>query len=454
MMNKKAILEYLRTIFITMLTALFLVILLLGIIKHQVYSEQTAKKVEDNSIDYSLINLLIQKNQYLETQHPENFRINLKLGTLFEVQKDYSQAEKEYKLAAAKAPYGNFVSQYKLACVYLKINHLVDAQKVMDQIGELPNKKLIAYKGDVYEKLGDKYYNLGDYETAIERYQTSLYYYKIIKRKKEYKYLRDSLASSYVYLGEAYLDNMKLDEAISSLKMAVSLVDAPILKYKLAILLIGEDPDLAYKYFGEVFAKEPNIINYDTYNNFLAQYAQEAEANDEEAQAGLYRFKMKQLKEYFKSNVLSVNDVMVEDIYDKIVADNWRKQYKINLSFKLRNNSKNKIDSLYVYVVFKDKDRIIHEHEQHIVDDKTYLNAGSSTPLLGLKIPYEKTKADVDPKEITAEILVAKTDHNYKLLIKTVKIKEQVKKKHVNKYIIQLALFVQKIMSKLPAFLY
>lgn len=454
-MNRKVIFEYLRTIAISALVAFLLVIALLGIVKHQVYSEQNAKKMEDNSVDFTLITLMIEKNQYLESQHPENFRINLKLGMLYEIQKDYSQAEKEYKLAAAKAPYGNFVSQYKLASLYIKINHLADAQQVMDKIEELPNKKLIAYKGDVYEKLGDKYYNAGDYEAAVEKYSTALYYYKIIKRKKVYKYLKDSLASSYVYLGEEYLDNMKLDEAINSFKMAVSLVDAPILKYKLAILLIGDDPDLAYKYFEEVFEKEPNIINYDTYNNFLARYAQEAEANDEEAQAQLYRFKMQQLKEYFKSNILSVNDITVVDVRNKIVSDDWKRLYRVALNFKLENTSKNKLDSLYLYVIFKDnKDRIIQEYSEKVINNKTALSSGSITPAIDLKIQFDKLKEDVGPKEIKAEIYVAKTDHNYRILIKSVNFKEKVKKKKINKYVMQFVIFVQKATSKLPSFLY
>lgn len=454
MIKRKEFFEYLRTFFLTILFVFLSVIVLLMVIQHQIYEEQAQKQAQEDTIDYYLIGVLIEKNKYLEQQYPKDYSINLKLGILYEVKKDYKNSEMEFKKSIEKAPYDEFKPQYRLALLYLTLNRLDDAQSIMDSLVDEPNKKLIEYKADIYEKLGDKYYNLGDYENAIDRYEKALIYWQAIKNKQRIEYNKNSLASSYVYLADNYLSNMKPEYAVDALEMAMTIVQAPILKYKLALLLMNDNPDLAYQYFEEVFNEAPQIINYDTYDKFLSAMAESADERGDIAQAELYQYKEKKLREYFKINVLSVDDISLEEVRGEIKPNNFMKKNNIYLEARVKNTSKSAIDSLYLEIVFKDNNEIIGDYFKQVIDKKSILKSDAYSPLISIRIFEPQKINDKSPKHITAEIYVSKAEKSYKLLLKTVDIQEEVKEKKPNKFIRAIGLFVQKITSKLPSFLF
>lgn len=453
---KKELQEYLKVFFITLLLVFISVVASLFFIQHQIYESSSHKQLDDDAVDYYLVGVLINKNIYLETQSPLDYRINLKLGTLYQIKKDYNNAEIEFKKAIDKAPYNEFKPKYRLALLYLAINKLEDAESVMDSINEEPDKVLIGYKADIYEKLGDKYYNSGDYESAIERYEKSLFYWKVIKDKKEIDYVQNSLASSYVYLAEAYVTNMQPQEAVSSLNMALTIVDAPILKYKLALLLMQDNPELANQYFEEVFEKAPELINYETYYKFLSIMAEDANASGDIVQAKRYQYKQKKINEYFKINILSIDDIALEDVEGRIVPNNWRRKYNIHLEAKLKNTSKDNIDSLFVKIVFKDKDKVIGDYLKQVIYKKSTFKPGTYSPIVSIRIFHPMDINDRRPEVVTAEIYASKTEKSLKLLLGTVEIKEKVKvkKKHSNNFFKNFGLFFEKITSKMPAFLF
>lgn len=454
MNRRKEFFEYLRTFLLTILFVFLSVIGLLLMIQRQIYEEQTQIQAQEDTIDYYLIGVLIEKNKYLELQYPKDYTINLKLGILYEIKKDYKNSETEYKDAIAKVPYDEFKPYYKLALLYLALNRLDEAQAVMDNLADKPDKKLIEYKADIYEKLGDKYYNSADYENAIGRYEKALIYWKAIKKWKKVEYDKNSLASSYVYLTDAYLNNMKPNDAVDSLKMAMTMVDAPILRYKLALLLMKDDPALAYQYFEKVFDEAPEIINYDTYYNFLSTMVETASANGDIGEAELYRYKQKKIKEYFKINVISVDDLVLEDVKGEITLNRWLKKYTIYLEGRVKNTSKSNIDSLFLEIVFKDNNEIIGDYFKQIIDKKSSLKVGSYSPLINIRISEPQDIRDNRLKSITAEIYASKTEKSYKILLKTVEIKEETKKRQPNKFLRAIGLFYKKIASKMPSFLF
>lgn len=454
-MNKgKIILEYLKVIILTLLIALGLVLVTLYQIQKQVYKEQaTIQKPEDDSIDYTLIGVLIEKNKYRQQQDPKNYKIDLKLAILYELKKDYKNALIEYKLAQEKGPYDDYRPQYRMACLYIKLNEMQEAQNVMDKIEEQPDKKLIGYKATVFQRLGDKYYSLGDYEDAIDKYQKALTYLEIIKLKSKIKEVKDSMASAHLYLADEYLNDMRVDDAINSLTLALQLVKAPILKYKLAILLMTSDPQKAYKYFDEVFKEAPNLINYDKYYKFLNVLADEAQENGDESQAELYDYKIAKLKAYYQSNVLSVYDLEVIEPYGQIKTNFWKNKYIITMSFRLKNTSNIDIYNLYLDVIFKNKDKVVSDYSDNFIDSKTLLKAHETSPIISVKTIVPRNNFEEIPN-IIAEIHISKSNDTYKLLFGTVNIQQQRMKKKLNKFVVKFAKSIEKIMSKIPAFLY
>lgn len=422
-MDKKKLPSYLKTILWTMLTALVLIFVTLGVIQNQVYSEKDAEQLQNETIDYYLIGVLIEKNKYLEEKHPNDYRINLKLGILYNISKDYDNSEKQFKLSMLKAPYEEYRPIYRLALLYVQLNRLEEAQALMDEIGEKPNKMLITYKGNIYNKIGNKLYDMGDYEGSIPKYKKAISYYKIVK-SNQIESVNNSLVSAYIYLAEQQLEKMQIEEAIESLQIAKSIVNAPIIRYKLALLLMNDNPELAYKYFEEVFKEEPNIINYEVYYKFLYLLATEAELKGNNALSNLYQHKIKVLKEYYQGNILSVDDITIENTKGQIKLNKWKGKYNINLGFKFKNASHSKINSLYLQIVFKDKDRVLDEYLKQVVDKKSSIMPGGYSPNINIKMTTKKLDTDKFPKEVYAEIYAYKTEDSNKLLLQTVNIRE------------------------------
>lgn len=418
-MNRTNLVGYLKTFLLTLLAVIVCVFILLSVIQHDVYKDENAKQVDNETVDAYLVGVLIEKNKYLEVKDPTNYTINLKLGMLYEAKKDYKNSELEYKRAITKAPYDEYKPQYRLALLYIKLNRLNEAEDIVSNLVEQPDKDLIAYKGTVYSKLGDAYYSQSDYEDAGQEYQKALFYFSKIKTAQT-KVVKDSLASSYVYLADQKVKEMQIQDAIDSLQTALSVVDAPILKYKLAILFMKDNPNLAYQYFDEVFQKEPSIIDYKTYYEFLSTLAAESDAQGNTAKGDLYRYKIKKLKGYYQSNLLSLDDLAVEAESNSLKLNSWTGKYDISLEFKLKNTSEYNIKSLFLDVIFKDGDKVVNEYFQQIANKDSVLKAFAYSPIISLRTEEKQNTKDTHPKRITAEIYVSKTEASYKILLKRI----------------------------------
>lgn len=427
-MNKlHNLVEYLKTIAVTFFALAVILLGFLAIVQHNVYESTAQSEAENDSIEYYLVGILIEKNKYLEEQHPKDYKINLKLGVLYEIYKKYPEAEAQYKLAIQKAPFGVYKPTYKLACFYVSKNRLDEAQKLMDDISEKPDKLLIKYKAEVYFKLGEKYYSAGDYYTAIEKYQKALFYFERISADSRIEDSKNALASSYVYLAEEYVDELKIPEATSALLTANSFVNAPIVEYKLALLLMKTDPDKAHDYFKAVLKKEPGIINYDVYYNFLISLSQAAASVGNTAEAELFQYEAKKFKEYYQNNILSVDDVEMITASGKMVTHFWSKKCKLNVQFQIKNTSKDNLNSLYVYILFKDEDGTVTDYLTQIINVKTPLKPGELSPLVSIKTFKKMAEYNNPPKNVTAEISVSKIENSYRILLATVPIQSNKK---------------------------
>ena len=431
-MNKKIFFEYFKTFFLTVLVTILIVLLILASIVFRLGNENNLKlKADDDSLSSEMIEILLVKNKYLLEQHPGDYKINLKLGFLYETQEDYKNAESQYAAAIDKAPYHEFKPYYSQAMLYAKLGKLDDSENLINSVGEKPFKKLIKYKAEVYSKLGDEYYNRADYLNAAIRYQKSLNYYKVLKFKEPQKILRRNIASAYIYLADEKVSEMKVEEAISYLKIAKSIVNVPILTYKLGLLMIQIDPKQACEYFDEVFEKEPSLINYDAYYQLLSLMADDATYDDEPEQAELYRLKIKKIKKYYNENLLQFTDVLVEPISGNITTNRLLRTYRVVAEVSLTNTSKYNINSLFFEVVFSDGDEVIERFYKQIINDKTYLRSGESIPIIDVKTKRIRMNEDF-PKEINVKIYASKKQDSYKLLLKEFTVKRIEKSRTVS----------------------
>lgn len=410
----KIILPYLKTIIITLSAMLLFILALLLFVKQDVFDYMDRQSQEDEVVEYYLIGLLIEKNKFLALENPESYKINLKLGVLYELYKDYVNAEVEYKKAISKAPYGDLRPIFRLANMYVARNRLNEAQKLVDDITETPNKKTIDRKAQFYYKLADKYYSMGDYKTAIEKYKKSKSYYEKIN-SNQIKQVNKGLASSYVYLSDMYIEDGKITEAIELLKNVDKIIGAPIIKYRLALILMDTHPTEAYNYFNEVFKKEPTIIGFDIYYNFLTKLALIEELEGNIAQNKLYLRRAEKYKEYYDENILLVEDIQLNILKTHVIINNKKKQYEIHFAFKLKNNSIAPISNLFLDVKFKDGDKLVDEHFSQIITAERALPVGKETEDIIVTSVQKFKKENKNSKQITIEVYVSKSDKSYQL---------------------------------------
>lgn len=426
-MIRKYLLGYFKTFFLTLIAVCIIVILSVGIMFVQVIAEENfSNNLSDENLSQYAISRMIGKCQELEQKNPDNYKINLKLGKLYELENDLVDSEAQYSIAVKKAPFNAFLPSYRLALVYIKLGKIEQAQALMDNFGEKPYRKLIRYKADVYCKIGDNYYQKGDYEDASLKYQKSLAYYKVLNRPVKIKELKGNIASSYVYIANQKVKEMKIDDAIAYLNLAKAIINAPLINYNLGLLYFGSNPQKAYDYFQDVFKQEPNLINYDDYYKLLSMLSAKAEIQGNFDEAQLYEFKLRKIKKYYNENLLSVSDIGLRDLECKVDTYKLFNIYKLNVNMILKNTSNFNINSLYMYFVFKNKDEIIDKVDRQIINDRTPLTMNSDTDI---NITTKTKSLMMMPEKITLEIFVSKTATSYKLLLKTITIDTEPKAK-------------------------
>lgn len=394
--------DYLKTF----LTTLFIVVMF-GIFNifymiHNIFNDNVKSKYNvDAAFESYLADVLIDQNMDLAKRYPKNYATNMRLGILFSYKRDYINAEKEFKNSVEKAAAYDYTPSYQLAKLYVKINRLQDAQNIMDNIGERPNKRLINFKGDIYFKLGEAYYNQGYYALSMMKYEKSMSYYQIIS-KKMLKETKVAYINSCIALADGYVQVGKIDDAILTLERAYELDPKNItLNYKLGLLYSDNDIKKAYKLLSFVNKENPEIMNYDLYFDLINRLADFEAENGKPTEAELFRKKALQYQKFVKNNLLYDKDLFFDVMKLDVNTDIAAQEHIINLQFRLQNNSSLDIGNLYVKAVFKDGDKIIQTSTQQLYDETRVFKAGATTPPISISAsePYDKNyKPEMDWK--------------------------------------------------------
>ncbi len=427
-MNKQTIIGYLKTILFSFLFALITTI---GIVAYTLNTinveEHIRAQQEEEKIDDETLDVMIAKSEYLKSLKPGSYSVSLKLALLYELKGDMKTAEEEYKSAINKAPYHEFKPKFEFSKFLINNKRYGEAEAVMNGIGEKPKTKLITYKGEIFESLGDKYFEQNRFDLAQQKYNKSKVYYGTLHKNKNTKTLNEKIASSLVYLAEDKVKQNKADEAIEHLYDAKKLINSPLIKYQLAILLIAKDPVKSCKYFDEVFKEAPHLINYKEYLALLTGLSEYEESRGNYVQADLYKFKIKKVKNYYIENIVKLADFDIDTAVGRIRTNRIFRTYKIDFIFRFKNKSLLEMKNVYLQFVFKDGDNVLYEVNKQVVTPDNILEPGASIDYIQLSSPRKHYKEL--PKEIKAEIYASKQFDAYKILLKEIYIVKS-KKKH------------------------
>lgn len=356
-MNKKELLEYVRTIFIALLVALILAGVATACSK--VIAEHHSRmlaRISNTPKDNELIGFLITKYSQEAAKNPGDYTINVRLGGLYELLFSYNQAEEQYKKAISKSPYGVYSPYFGLANLYIKKGQYQKALNIVKKLDNKDFKPLLVAKGDFYMNLGDALWQNEKYDDAVRQYKIAFFFYKKVDSKKKDTAVA-GIIDCYNKIADNDFQHHRIDKAIENLETALLYKESPILYYKLAILYKDFDPYEANKYMEKTYALDPGIINFDIYEEILIKLVNHYYINGNDIEKELYQHKLKTIRTFQKRYVITDKDVGIEITKLKFKSNFFDTKYKLQVKFKIQNNSKYDFNSLYVIAKLRYDDK-------------------------------------------------------------------------------------------------
>ncbi len=347
-----------------------------GIIYYAQYDviNNSSSNYNEKVLNEYIRNTVIEQNINLEMNYPDDYRIDMHLGYLYNVIKEFDKAEYYYKKAVAKAPLNIYRPLYELAAFYIEQSRFDEAQEIIEEFPQIANPALIRYQSYLYRKKGDVYYSKQQYYYALKEYERARYYWTKLSRPgiKYMKSLNTRLSETAVLLADIAVNSNQVEEAVHFLQVAEKVNPKDfIIRYKLALMMANTDPELSYKYFSKLFKEYPTQVDYTAYYDLLLKLVDIYEYEGDYNKAKLYEFRAKSLLDYVYINLISVKDVSFK-MTDKVLYKVGNK-YKILLKFNIQNTSGMSIKDMKVEVIYKLGDTVIEKYNKTLIDSTNRL---------------------------------------------------------------------------------
>lgn len=422
-MNKETILEYLRTVLIS----LFIALVIAGVATafSKVVAEHHIKmisKITNTAKDDEIISALITKFSDLSQKNPGDYLLNVKLGNLYELMLDEKNAEEQYKIAIEKSPYGVYSSYFGLANLYLKQKKYKEALTIVKKLKNTDHKPLLVAKGDFYMNLGDLLWKEQDYIESVKHYKVAYFYYKKVDSEKKESAVVGIL-DCYNKIADEDYKNKKINDAIESLETALLYKETPIVYYKLAVLYRDVNPIIANSYMEKTYKMDPGLINFDIYEEILIKLMRYYYISGQDIKTELYHNKLKAIKNFQKRYFITDKDVKI-NIQDLKLKNNLlRSKQTLRVKFNIENNSKSDFNTLFLVVSIKYDGDSKEIYSTKLYSKKHPLKSRTISPEYKFKYTYSDKDEIFSAKDMELDFYVSKKDNMRKILVKSVKVK-------------------------------
>ncbi len=383
-MNKRELLSYLQTFFITLLIVTLVIVMTVWVTKNNSEKIPTPSEIKEQKD--AQIHILIEQYKYHEKLQNKNYIINIKLGLLYETQGELKQAENEYKKSLNKVPYGIYEPHFMLADLYSKQNKFNNALALIDNIKEYPDASLINSKAMFYSKIANRLYEEKLYNESIRQYLNSLYYQEKTTTKKTD--VLNELPKVYLALADKYIAEKKLAKAMLALEEGIRITSSPELMYKLAAIGMNEDPETSLELLEEVARIDPTIIDYNLYKQVLTNLIKKSEKSRDYLLAKSYYQKYKLVSKFAENNIIAPDDFKLEVLNSKYHSYPLKLREYIDFSFVIRNNSPTDATKLYAQIKIFNNNELIQVAEKRIATPYNILRKGRTTPEIKIKTRF------------------------------------------------------------------
>ena len=421
-MNKKAVFEYLRTVWISLLIAL--VIASVATAFSKVVAEHHIKmlpEIKNTEKDDTILKALVQKFSDLSQKNPADYILNVKLGNLYELMLDEKNAEEQYKIAISKSPYGVYSPYFALANLYLKQGKYKEALFIVKKLKNTDHKPLLVAKGDFYMNLGELLWKENNYEESVKQYKVAYFYYKKVDSEK-----KDSavvgILDCYNKIADEDFKKHKIKAAIESLETALLYKETSIVYYKLAVLYKDVNPIIANSYMEKTYKMDPGLINFDIYEEILIKLMRYYYLQSQDIKTELYHNKLKAIRNFEKRYYITPDDVKININQLQVKNNLLHSKQTIRVKFNIENTSKSDFNTLFVTVSLKYDQGSKEIYSTKLYSKKKPLKSRSESPEYKFKYTYGDKDEIFSSKDMELEFYVSKKDNMRKIPVKSVKI--------------------------------
>lgn len=351
---------------------------------------------------------------------PENYEAHIRLAELYLEVNEPDMAKVEYMKAIKLGYKSAYQANIAMAELYVKENNYNLAEGFINEIKDINNIKALQLIGDFYCKWGNTLKQT-DKTEAIRKFKIAYKYYKksdspnLLKLKKDVK-------NVYIDISNEFLKLNKPLDAIDILKLSLVFWNNSETHYRLAKIYekLGKI-DTAIDEYKTAFGLNPTVSSPESYVALLIKKAEILKEKGDKVSAELYYTRAKKFDS--KLNILMNPDsrIIINNLSTKC-NENIDKDILIpEISFKLTNISKDKINQLKIKVVFLENNKPFSEEIKTIASDKNPLTNDASTPQINI-FSSEPVNYVLDKHNLLAQIYISQKTPDKWVLFRNVNI--------------------------------
>lgn len=420
-MNKKQVVEYLKTVVITLITAIVFVTGITILIKETAHKRYLSMpKAQTVRSDKTILLQMIAKYEKAAIQNPSDYTLNTKLGNLYEILGDDADASKNYRNAVAKSPYGVYSTYFDLADFHIKTGRLSKAEEIVKEIKvNKRNTVLQSVMGDFYVHLGDAYSDYQDFELALNQYETARKYYKMSRKSERDNIAVERILEAYDNLASKNIEKKKLTSAIENLETALKYEDLPVTNYKLAILYKDIDPLIAYKYIKKTYDTDPGIINFNIYEKILLDVMKFYENTGNYDLQEFYKHKLKIIKKFKQRYIIAPEDFGVEVLSTRIIHHLFGNGKTVIIKFRIKNLTDTNVNTAFLGINAVYNSKSVHFYNKKLFSKKNPLRPMAESEPITITYSFDDSINTEFSDDIKFTFRLSKKENVRKILIYT-----------------------------------
>lgn len=363
---------------------------------------KTEKKVNFNELNVANLAKFatIEQLEKRLFNEPNNYYVSIKLAQIYESLNEFDKAN-EYYQTALKTSQRSDYSLYSYALFCARRNLYTIAATLCEELSE-NNKKMPEYKAQIYEQLGDSFTESNQVEASVRSYQIAQKYAKNVKGANYLKKINKKFANAYSKLADYHIANDEIELAILDLNNSLEIYSTDMAKYKLGLIYLTTEKSKAEKYIYDTFRSNPYLINPYIYNALLEDLILESNIEGKSNLSECYKMKLNRFKNKLNELYLYKTDLNVENISIIFKKKLLSKDNKYYLIFDLKNNTKFKVNELYVQVeLFVNSKR--YELQKNIIHHSNPIDEYGISSMNKIELPSD---FKIDKLNKTNDIIV------------------------------------------------